>query len=182
MVIIRIQKRENVATYGSVSQYCCQHSEVPLLLIPPDTHVSHPSDVPGVLSVVAVGDVHGMQRTLGYTLNHVWHPDDTLHVMFVTEDTSGSDIQAKRDIRLFLKEAYGLTSPNASVEVIKAPAALDSSGDCDVEEYILERAEELRSRMLVMLHHRKQSIQEMVFGSLSSFVLQHCNCPLLIQY
>ena len=49
------------------------------------------------------------------------------------------------------------------------PTSADSTGDYDAGEEICDRAESLGVRAVVLLHHGKGMMQEMLFG-------RHCQC------
>ena len=52
------------------------------------------------------------------------------------------------------------------------PTSADSTGDYDAGEEICDRAETLGVRAVVLLHHGKGMMQEMLFG-------EHCQCGMI---
>ena len=52
------------------------------------------------------------------------------------------------------------------------PTSADSTGDYDAGEEICDRAEMLGVRAVVLLHHGKGMMQEMLFG-------EHCQCGVI---
>ena len=56
------------------------------------------------------------------------------------------------------------------------------SSDLDLGEEICARAEQLEARVVVLLHHGKGMVKEMIYGSITSFATRHCKRPLVVYY
>lgn len=56
------------------------------------------------------------------------------------------------------------------------------SSDLDLGEEICAKADELEARAVVLLHHGKGMVKEMMFGSITSFATRNCKRPLLVYY
>ena len=56
------------------------------------------------------------------------------------------------------------------------------SSDLDLGEDICAKADELEARAVVLLHHGKGMMKEMVFGSITSFATRNCKRPLIVYY
>lgn len=52
----------------------------------------------------------------------------------------------------------------------------------DIGEEICAKAEELDARAVVLLHHGKGMLKEMVFGSITSCATRNCKRPLVVYY
>ncbi len=56
------------------------------------------------------------------------------------------------------------------------------SSDLDLGEEICAKADKLEARAVVLLHHGKGLMKEMVFGSITSFATRNCRRPLVVYY
>lgn len=56
------------------------------------------------------------------------------------------------------------------------------SSDKDLGEEICAKADALEARAVVLLHHGKGMMKEMVFGSITSFATRNCRRPLVVYY
>ena len=52
----------------------------------------------------------------------------------------------------------------------------------DLGEEICAKADKLEARAVVLLHHGKGLMKEMVFGSITSFATRNCRRPLVVYY
>ena len=72
----------------------------------------------------------------------------------------------------FLLESLALTANSLCVE----------SSDLDLGEEICTKADQLEARAVVLLHHGKGMVKEMIYGSITSFATRNCKRPLVVYY
>lgn len=177
-----------LADYGSVANYCSQNSRAPVLMIPPNV-AALKTHQPGNLMVVALADMAGLQKVASFTLNNLFQPGDTIHTTFV-EDTANSEeaVPSQHGLSEQMEQAaqeWFSAGPqdkvNFEVNLMVAQGPLESS-DLDLGEEICAKADKLEARAVVLLHHGKGLMKEMVFGSITSFATRNCRRPLVVYY
>ncbi|DBA69776.1 TPA: hypothetical protein ACH3X2_012498 [Trebouxia sp. C0005] len=177
-----------LADYGSVANYCSQNSRAPVLMIPPNV-AALKTHQPGNLMVVALADMAGLQKVASFTLNNLFQPGDTIHTTFV-EDTANSEeaVPSQHGLSDQMEEAakeWFTAGPqdkvNFEINLMVAQGPLESS-DLDLGEEICAKADKLEARAVVLLHHGKSLMKEMVFGSITSFATRNCRRPLVVYY
>lgn len=177
-----------LADYGSVASYCSQNSRAPVLMMPPNVASLHTTQ-PGKLMVVALADMAGLQKVASFTLNNLYKPGDTIHTTYV-EDTANSEeaVPSQHGLSDQMEEAakeWFSAGPHDKVKfevnLMVAPGPLESS-DLDLGEEICAMADKMDARTVVLLHHGKSLMKEMVFGSITSFATRNCKRPLVVYY
>ncbi|KAL3159376.1 hypothetical protein ABBQ38_009807 [Trebouxia sp. C0009 RCD-2024] len=176
-----------LADYGSVANYCSQNSKAPVLMVPPNV-ASLQTKQPGHLMVVALANFEGLQTVAYYTLKNLYQPGDIIHTTYV-EDSAGADVipsqhglsdQMEEAVKEWFTEGqHGRV--NYDINIMTAPAPLESS-DLDLGEEICAKADELQARVVVLLHHGKGMVKEMIYGSITSFATRNCKRPLIVYY
>lgn len=188
MMLIASHGTGVLADYGSVANYCSQNSKAPVLMIPPNVG-SLSSHQPGSLMVVALADMVGLQKVASFTLNNLYQPGDKIHTTYV-EDTgsAGEPSPSQHGLSAQVEEAAkewftagSQDKVNFEINLMMAPGPLESS-DQDLGEEICAKADALEARAVVLLHHGKGMMKEMVFGSITSFATRNCRRPLVVYY
>jgi structural maintenance of chromosome 2 len=179
-----------LADYGSVAKYCSANSSCPVLLIPP--HVQGlQNQEPGVLLVVALADTRGLQHVTEFALKNFWRQSESVHAIYIEDRSSSGEPapsqqllcqQVEQTIAQVAASSTGSTTVECQLEVLAPPTPLDSTGDFDMGEEICDRADQLQARTVVLLHHGKDLVKEMVFGSITSYATRNCKRPLVVYY
>ena len=72
--------------------------------------------------------------------------------------------------------------PNTKAGAAEQVVCCAESSDLDLGEEICTKADEIEARTVVLLHHGKSLMKEMVFGSITSFATRNCRRPLVVYY
>eukprot|EP00891_Asterochloris_glomerata_P003264 jgi/Astpho2/3264/Aster-x0153 len=144
----------------------------------------------GKLLVVALANIAGLQKVTQFALEHLWQPGDAIHEIYVEDssaagETAPSQHALSDQIEQAAKDLFRSRSSDKlqfEVELMVPPAPLDSTGDYDAGEEICDRAETLGVRAVVLLHHGKGMMQEMLFGSVTQYCSRNSKRPLLVYY
>lgn len=195
--------------YGSVARWCNENSPVPTMLLPPSTLVSTATSPPTQLSRIQMGasnsilvgaadDVQGLKRCFEYAITDHTRPGDGVYVVHAIdkkEMTEEDIVQVRKDlVNKVLKWQAESPIPhaatlNVAVHLILSRASESSSSSSDDElapdispagSEICAMVEELNVRTVILAHHGKNFMREMLYKPLTLFCINHCQSPLVV--
>jgi nucleotide-binding universal stress UspA family protein len=182
-----------LADYGSVARWCSDNSRVPALLIPPG--VLRAADAPpsNAVVVAAVDDLQGLRRAFDFAVRHLTRPGDALYVMHAARaDGEDAGVAARKqlvaDVARWHAEsgAAHAATLNVAVELItEAPAAAgpDAGGGgvaSEAGERLCRHAADLGARAVVLHHHGRSMMRDMMYGAMTAHCTKQCCRPLLL--
>ncbi|KAL4551769.1 hypothetical protein Ndes2526B_g06035 [Nannochloris sp. 'desiccata'] len=158
-----------LADYGSVARWCSENSPVPTLLLPPAILVpSTPCISKPTIVVAAVDDIQSLKKSFDFALQKLSRPGDSVYTMLV---------------KPILNEEADLITEAASDSSVVPEAIPDGSSRSVLSpagQLICAYAEELGARAVVLHHHGRSMMQDMMYGPVTLQVTKHCPRPLVI--
>jgi len=186
-----------LADYGSVARWCSENSPVPTLLLPPSVLVPNTTctSKPAVV-VAAVDDIQSLKESFEFALQKLSIPGDSVYTMLVKSvPNEEAGIALRKELiasaHRWLEESgldYANTL-NIAVDLIteaasdSSDAIPDGSGGSSLSpagQLICAYAEELGARAVVLHHHGRSVMREMMYGPVTLQVTKHCPKPLVI--
>lgn len=184
-----------LADYGSVARWCRDNSRVPALLIPSAALRAAAPAPSNTVVVAAVDDPVGLRRAFDFALHELTRPGDNVYVMHAKPGADDDDAAAARkqlvaDLLRWQEdsgEAHARTL-NLAADVIQEPAAAAAGADVDAAgsggsaagERLCAYAADLNARAVVLHHHGKQLMRDMMYGSVTAHCTRQCSRPLLV--
>jgi nucleotide-binding universal stress UspA family protein len=189
-----------LADYGSVARWCSENSPVPTLLLPPA--VLQPDSAlnskPAIV-VAAVDDIQNLKKSFEFALHKLSRPGDSVYTMLakpVANEEAGIALRKElvasahrwlEDSGLeyanTLNVAVDLITEAASDPSVVPEAIPDGSAGSTLSpagQLICAYAQELGARAVVLHHHGRSMMQEMMYGPVTLQVTKHCPRPLVI--
>lgn len=189
--------------YGSVARWCNENSPVPTMLLPPST-LSASSNTRiqmGASNAILVGaadDLDGLKRCFDYAITDHTRPGDGVYVVHAIDDSGKTEDEVvtmrKHLVGQVLK--WQAESPishaaslNVAVHLIVSRASESSSSSSDDElapdispagSEICDMAGQLNVRTVILAHHGKNFMREMLYKPLTMHCINHCQSPLVV--
>ena len=192
-----------LADYGSVARWCSENSPVPTLLLPPavlqPTTAAPPTGSKPVVVVAAVDDIENLKKSFEFALQKLSRPGDSVYTLLakpIANEEAGIALRKElvASAHRWLEESgldYANTL-NVAVDLItEAPsdpsvppeAIPDGSAGSTLSpagQLICSYAQDLGARAVVLHHHGRSMMQEMMYGPVTLQVTKHCPRPLVI--
>lgn len=189
-----------LADYGSVARWCSENSPVPTLLLPPAILVpSTPCISKPTIVVAAVDDIQSLKKSFDFALQKLSRPGDSVYTMLVKpilNEEAGIALRKELvanahrwleesglDYANTLNVAVDLITEAASDSSVVPEAIPDGSSRSVLSpagQLICAYAEELGARAVVLHHHGRSMMQDMMYGPVTLQVTKHCPRPLVI--
>jgi nucleotide-binding universal stress UspA family protein len=190
--------------FGSVARWCEENSPIPTMLLPPSilTQSNPPTIIQmGASNSVLVGaadDLDGLKRCFDYAVTDHTRPGDGMYVVHAIDgQEKGEDelMQLRKDLVANVLK-WQSESPcshaatlNVAVQLVLAAAASDSSSSSDEElspdlspagADIVEMAARMNVRTVILAHHGKNMMREMLYKPLTLHCINNCQSPLIV--
>ena len=201
MLIIASHGAGVLADYGSVARWCSENSPVPTLLLPPSV-LKPPAGVSPIsksVLVSATNDIKGLQHAFEYAVKHVSRPGDTVYALLVkqiADEDAGITLRKELVVaaQRWLEESdaeYARTL-NVAVDIVteaasdpSAPPTDETAGSAGATaspagHRLCSYAQDLCPRAVVLHHHGRSMMQEMMYGPVTLQVTKHCSRPLIV--
>ena len=189
--------------YGSVARWCNENSPVPTMLLPPSTlSTAEPTRIKmGASNSILVGaadDLDGLKRCFDYAITDHTRPGDGVYVVHAVDNMQLSDedvVKMRKDLvnQVLKWQAESPISHAASLNVavhLVLSRASDSSSSSSDEELapdispagseICDMVETLNVRTVILAHHGKNFMREMLYKPLTLHCINHCQSPLVV--
>lgn len=189
--------------YGSVARWCNENSPVPTMLLPPSTlSTAEPTRIKmGASNSILVGaadDLDGLKRCFDYAITDHTRPGDGVYVVHAVDNMQLSDedvVKMRKDLvnQVLKWQAESPISHAASLNVavhLVLSRASDSSSSSSDEELapdispagseICDMVEKLNVRTVILAHHGKNFMREMLYKPLTLHCINHCQSPLVV--
>ncbi|KAK9865047.1 hypothetical protein WJX84_011752 [Apatococcus fuscideae] len=190
MLFIASHGRGVLAEYGSVAKYCSDNAGVPVLMMPPASASLEPAD-PEVLLVVALADLPGLEEAVKFGADNLLGNGERVSVLFVPDQAASSgDAAGPTSAHRIELAVQGVLEragkPDVPIDVqILAPGnpgqALETVDmTMDVGPDICKKAQNIQAKSVLLLHHGKGMIRDLIFGSVTSHTSRNCKRPLML--
>ena len=191
--------------FGSVARWCEENSPIPTMLLPPS--VLTQSNPPTVIQmgasnsvlVAAADDLSGLKRCFDYAVTDHTRPGDGMYVVHAVDDKARSEdevMQLRKDLVADVLK-WQAESPckhaatlNVAVQLVQAAAASDSSSSSSDDELspdlspagadVVEMATRMNVRTVILAHHGRNMMREMLYKPLTLHCINHCQSPLIV--
>jgi nucleotide-binding universal stress UspA family protein len=190
-----------LADYGSVARWCSENSPTPVLLLPPSVlHTAAPAGgASNAVMVAATDDLAALRNAFHFAVEQLTRPGDNLYVVHVQTPADGEAAIAAR------KELVGavlrwqeessvahaptlsvavdlLTEPasESSVQSMAASSSFDSHSASPAGELLCAQAREFGARAVVLHHHGRSMMRDMMYGPLTLYCTKQCCRPLVV--
>lgn len=189
--------------YGSVARWCHENSPVPTMLLPPATlSTTETSRIKmGASNSILVGaadDIDGLKRCFDYAITDHTRPGDGIYVVHCVDNLKLSEediVKMRKDLVnkiLRWQEESPIShaaSLNVAVHLVLSRASDSSSSSSDDElapdispagSEICDMVEQLNVRTVILAHHGKNFMREMLYKPLTLHCINHCLSPLVV--
>ena len=191
--------------FGSVARWCEENSPIPTMLLP--SSVLTQSNPPTVIQmgasnsilVAAADDMDGLKRSFDYAVTDHTRPGDGVYVVHAIDEKERSEdelMQLRKELvsNVLRWQAESpcphAASLNVAVQLVLASAASDSSSSSSDEELapcmspagadIVEMAARTNVRTVILAHHGKNMMREMLYKPLTLHCINNCQSPLIV--
>lgn len=190
-----------LADYGSVARWCSENSPVPTLLLPPSVLVPNTTSSiskPAIV-VAAVDDIDSLKKCFEFAVQKLSRPGDSVYTMLVKpipNEEAGIALRKELvasahrwleesglDYANTLNVAVDLITEAASDASVVPEAIPDGSAGSTLSpagQLLCAYAEELGARAVVLHHHGRSMMRDMMYGPVTLQVTKHCPKPLVI--
>lgn len=199
MLIIASHGAGVLADYGSVARWCSENSPTPVLLLPPSVLRGNQSVSQSVV-VAATDNLDGLHQAFDFAVEQLAHPGDSVYVLHIQQPFDGEEAMIEGRKRLanavlqWQEESKHPYSPTltVAVEMITEPASestneiasaslsFDSHSCSPAAEQICHHVENISPRAVVLYHHGKTFMREMMYSPMTLHCTKHCCRPLLV--
>lgn len=190
--------------FGSVARWCEENSPIPTMLLPPTvlTQSNPPTPIQMGASnsvlVASADDLDGLKRCFEYAVTDHTRPGDGVYVVHAINEQQRADeelVGLRKDLVASVLK-WQAESPcshaatlNVAVQLVVAAAASDSSSSSDEElapdvspagADIVDMAGRMNVRTVILAHHGKNMMREMLFKPLTLHCINNCQSPLIV--
>jgi len=190
--------------YGSVARWCNENSPVPTMLLPPAvlSQTNPPSAIQmspsNAILVGASDDIVGLKRCFEYAVTDHTRPGDGVYVMHAINDVNLNEedlIKLRKElVTSVLRWQEESPCPHASTLNVAVHLILSSASDtedssCEEELasdaspagcQMCDMATQLNARTVILSHHGKNFMREMLYKPLTLHCIKHCTSPLVV--
>lgn len=167
-----------LADYGSVAQYCVQHAQCPLVLLPPTM-----GDVHGVDAlIVSFGDVEHLAAGTAFAADAL-SEQSTVSAVLVNgggehEGDSVAAVVADHAGGLVVQDVTTLTSDDEQQQQVGDHE--EDAAHSVLGAQLCAMVDACNARMVVMHGLHGGLVQELMYGAALAHVLRHCGRPVVL--
>ena len=192
-----------LADYGSVARWCSENSPIPTLLLPPEVLSSslNQQTLANSVMVAAAEDLKGLRTAFDYAMTDMTGPGDTVYVIHTVNTSDENELAALRKQLVGMVSRWQDESPiphaptlNVAVQVVTAQASdseqLTVASITQDEELepdfspagceLCDLAQQINARSVVLAHHGRNVMREMVYKPVTLHCMRHCPRPLVV--
>lgn len=190
-----------LADYGSVARWCSENSPIPVLLLPPSVlHSAGPAGgASNAVMVAATDDLGGLRQAFDFALEQLTRPGDNVYVVHVQTPANEEIATSARKelvsaVLRWQEESTVAHAPTLSVAVdlltepasdaavqsMAASSSFDSHSASPAGERLCVQAREFGARAVVLHHHGRSMMREMMYGPMTLHCTKQCCRPLVV--
>lgn len=192
-----------LADYGSVARWVSENSPVPALLLPPAVLQQSALGVPcNTILVSATDDLRGLKTAFDFASVTLSKPGDNIYIVHTKQalDEDAAVASRKELINNAMRWQEDSACPhmntlNVAVDVITSKTSEESSEEgtdaglfsgeqtatrSPAGEELCSMAARLNVKAMVLHHHGRSIMREMMYGPLTLNCLKQCERPLLV--
>lgn len=204
MIVIASHGAGVLADYGSVARWCSENSPVPTLLLTPAVLAGAAPGLPtsNAVVVAAVDDVSGLKHAFDFATQQLTRPGDEVYALLARAAPDEAAAVATRKQLIASVHRWLEESPvehartlNVAVDLVTEATCVPGGGmDAAAEgagpaaggapspagAALCDMARGLGARAVVLQHHGRSMMAEMMYGPVILTVTKHCDRPLVV--